>query len=392
MDMQRQKESDNRPGLRELFFAFLRLGLTAFGGPTMVAYISELSVKRHKWLDQETFKNGVALCQSIPGATAMQIAAYVGLKTRGIGGAFATYAGFGLPAFFLMLLLSWIYVRVGNVPWIVSLFIGLQVIVVAVVANAACIFGKGTLKDYRDMLIAAASACAFWLGISPFYVILNTALIGMLFFRGVHLPGPSDVPRSNARTLGSLIPLLLVIIAGISLLYFTREKLFTLALLMLKINLFAFGGGFAALPLMLHEVVNIRGWMAEKVFMDGIALGQITPGPIVITATFVGFVTCGFFGALVATCAMFIPSFMLLIIGAHFSDRLLHSTWFVGSQRGIFASFVGLLLFVTIKFAVAVEWNIIKALMASAVIASLLKKVDILYVVLAGGALSVLLF
>src|SRR5512143_4026775 len=94
------------PGVKNLFLSFLRLGLTAFGGPTMVAYIGELSVKRHKWLDQESFKNGVALAQSIPGATAMQTAAYVGLRARGIPGALATFVGFGLPALILMLILS----------------------------------------------------------------------------------------------------------------------------------------------------------------------------------------------------------------------------------------------------------------------------------------------
>jgi chromate transporter len=97
------------PSVIRLFFSFLRLGLTAFGGPAMIAYIKELSVKKNKWLDEERFKDGVVLCQSIPGATAMQMAGYVGLRVNGIGGALASYVGFGLPAFILMLTFSVLY-------------------------------------------------------------------------------------------------------------------------------------------------------------------------------------------------------------------------------------------------------------------------------------------
>ncbi|MCL5063239.1 MAG: chromate transporter [Nitrospirae bacterium] len=137
---------DKRPTIIQLFLSFLRLGLTAFGGPAMVAYIKELSVKRNKWVDEETFKEGIALCQSIPGATAIQMAAYVGLRTKGITGALLSYIGFGLPAFILMLILSALYERSHDIPQIISLFNGLQVIVVALIANALHSFGKGILR------------------------------------------------------------------------------------------------------------------------------------------------------------------------------------------------------------------------------------------------------
>ena len=127
---------DTMPTIRDLFIAFFRLGLTAFGGPAMVAHIRELSTRRHQWLDETAFKNGVALCQSIPGATAIQAAAYVGLKVRGISGALAAYIGFGLPAFILMLILSVLYARFNSLPSFISLFNGLQVIVVAIIINA----------------------------------------------------------------------------------------------------------------------------------------------------------------------------------------------------------------------------------------------------------------
>ena len=188
MDPRPNRELNPRP--IDLFLAFLRLGLTAFGGPAMVAYIGDLSVKRKKWLDQETFKNGVVLCQSIPGATAIQVAAYVGLQTRGVVGAFASYIGFALPAFVLMLVFSSLYAASRSLPWVTALFAGLQVLVVAIVANATYAFGKTSLNHYKQVLVAAGSALAFGLGLSPFYVILGAALCGILLIGENHCLNP----------------------------------------------------------------------------------------------------------------------------------------------------------------------------------------------------------
>ncbi len=161
--------NQNRDGrlYARLFISFLRLGLTAFGGPAMIAYIKELSVNHNKWLDEETFKDGVSLCQSIPGATAMQMAAYVGLRSNGFIGGLLSYAAFGLPAFTLMLILSIAYVDAHKLPQVISLFKGLQVIVVAIIANATYSFGKGIVKNYREILIALVSAALLWLSRKP---------------------------------------------------------------------------------------------------------------------------------------------------------------------------------------------------------------------------------
>jgi len=386
------KNENGRPSLKRIFLSFLRLGVTAFGGPVMVAYIGELSVKRNNWLDQETFKNGVALCQAIPGATAMQTAAYVGFRIHGITGGLSTFIGFGLPAFISMLVLSSLYVAASGLPWIMALFKGLQVIVVAIVANATFSFGKGTLKGYRDLFIAATSAVVFWLGVSPFYVVVGAAAAGMGLMIAPTIPGAKSENQFNPLKVTHILVLFLLIFVGLICLYLTSIKLFNLALLMFKIDLFAFGGGFSSLPLMLEEIVNVRGWMDSNTFMDGIALGQVTPGPIVITATFVGYLLYGFFGALVATMAIFTPSFVLLLFGTLFFDHLKKSPLFAKAIKGILASFVGLLFYVTIKFAFAVPWDIVRVLIVLASFVALLKKIDIIYIVPAGALLSILLF
>ena len=384
---------NNRPSLINLFLLFLRLGLTAFGGPAMVAYIKELSVNRHKWLDEDRFKDGVALCQSIPGATAMQTAAYVGLRSKGIPGALASFIGFGLPAFILMIFLSSLYSKYHGIPRIISLFNGLQIAVVAIVANATYSFGKTNFKNYRDVLIAFVAATLFWSGISPFIVIIATACAGGVFLgKSGAAPLPVHTGEKVTGVFKQLSLILLILLLCLFALYLLDSRFFRLALLMMRIDIFAFGGGFASIPLMLHEIVDVRGWLDNKTFMDGIALGQVTPGPIVITSTFVGYMLYGLSGAITATAAIFTPSFLMVIAVTPVFDRLRASAYFTGATKGILASFVGLLFFVTIKFAMNVQWDVIRALLGLAALTALVKKVDILYVVLIAAAVSVLLF
>lgn len=384
-----REELIDRPFTLTIFLSFLKLGSTAFGGPAMVAYIKEMAVTRHKWLDEEKFKDGVALCQTIPGATAMQTAAYVGLRARGVAGALASFVGFGLPAFILMLILSSLYARYHEVPRIISLFNGLQVVVVAIVANATYSFGRSTFKSYKDVILAVAASVLFRVGVSPFSVIIGAALVGIIFLRSPNIAPESTKIRYNFK---QLLLLLLIPLLILDVLYFADSRLFNLAALMMRIDLFAFGGGFASLPLMLHEIVNVRGWMDNKTFMDGIALGQVTPGPIVITSTFVGYMSYGPWGAIVATIAIFTPSFLMVVAITPVFDRLKASAYFLGATKGILASFVGLLFFVTVKFALAVPWDVLRVLLVCTAFAALVKKVDILYVVLISAVFSIIIF
>jgi chromate transporter len=161
---------------------------------------------------------------------------------------------------------------------------------------------------------------------------------------------------------------------------------------MSKIDLIAFGGGFASVPLMFHEIVEVRSWMDGPTFLNGIVLGQFTPGPIVITATFVGYLVHGLSGALIATVAIFLPSFLILVGVAPWFDRVRSSLLFSRTIGGILCSFVGLLFTVTIRFALNVHWDWQHALLAIAALAGLVFRVDILWVVLAGTAISAFVF
>jgi chromate transporter len=375
-----------------IFFAFLRLGATAFGGPAMVAYIRGLGVTKNRWLSEQSFADGAALCQSIPGATAMQTAAYTGLRAGGPLGALAAYTGFGLPAFLLMLALSFGYQASRNLPPALSAFHGLQGIVVAIVANAAFNFGKSTLKNWRDGLLAGAAAIYLVIHGSPLITIFVAAVAALILYRGVELKlkaGQKAINGIGRLSLRFAAMLLIVLMIFLAALFVLNRRLFDLAGLMIRVDLFAFGGGFASIPLMLHEIVDVRHWMTSKAFMDGIALGQVTPGPIVITATFVGFGVAGILGALAGTIGIFAPSFLMVLFTVPYLDRLQSSLMFRRALRGVLATFVGLLGAVTVNFGVAVSWSLPMVIIVVGAFTALRFKIDILWVVLAGAAVSI---
>jgi chromate transporter len=385
--------SQGVPPLR-ILLAFLRLGVTGFGGPAMVAYIGEVVVARNRWVSDESFRDGVALCQSIPGATAMQTAAYAGLRAGGVVGAAAAYVGFGFPAFLLMVVFSAAYEQIQAFPVVVSVFDGLRVIVVAIVANATLSFGRISLKNRLDMALALFAAVFFGFGVTPIAVIALAALAALLLYRGTDIgcDGKSVTSHTLSAKTGNirnaLITLTTAVAAIMILLFVVDRTLFGLGAIMLKVDLFAFGGGFASVPLMFHEVVEARGWLNNRTFMDGIALGQVTPGPIVITATFVGYQIGGLVGAIVGTLGIFTPSFIILLALAPHYDRLQWSLLFRRAVRGAVVCFVGLLLATTARFALAVPWDFKSAVIACLAFLALRLRTDIIWVVLAGSVIS----
>ncbi|MCX6007075.1 MAG: chromate efflux transporter, partial [Chloroflexi bacterium] len=259
---------DNTPSLPRLFLSFLRLGATEFGGPAMIVYIRRMAVEQKKWMDDASFRDGVALCQMVPGATAIQASSYVGLKLRGVSGAAVSFIGFGLPSFLIMTVLSALYVQTKDLPAVISAFNGLQAIIVSIVANAAINFGRASIKNWKGAVVAVASGILFGFGINPLLVILFAAIAGILLFLKQTTPSAisSGIRYSTYR------PVLIIIaasMAGLIVLFFTDRNLFDLAALMVRIDLFAFGGGFASVPLMFHEVVNVNHWMDNKTFLDG---------------------------------------------------------------------------------------------------------------------------
>lgn len=383
------------PSLARLFLGFLHLGLTAFGGLAMIPFIRRYAVEKRGWIDEKRFKLGVGLSQAIPGATAMQVAAYVGLNARGLPGALAAYLGFGLPAFLLILALSAGYAGAQSMAGLQGLFAGLKALVVALIASAAVDCSQRYAQTGLDKLLALAAA--FWLGfggnpILAVLVIMAGCAVSARFV-GTN-PNPAPVVGSNAGWTPSrgywrgLAALFALLVLGLFALRAYEGRLYELAVLMLRVDLFAFGGGYVSVPFMLHEVVNARGWLTLDAFMDGIALGQITPGPIVMTAAFVGYLLTGLSGALVATVYVFAPSFFLLTALAGFVSRLLGSAALQRALRGSLATLVGLLAATAAQFILGSPPRMDTGFLALAAFVALRAGVGLLWVVLLGAGVS----
>jgi chromate transporter len=380
-----QKE---KPSFTDLFLSFFLMGLTAFGGVAMSAHVRKHVVDKKNWLDANTFDSGLALCQVIPGAIIMQLAAYIGLKLKGIRGAIVSFIGFGLPAFLIMFILSVIYKHSKHISGVEIVLNGLRVIIVAIVANAAYMFGKKNFSNFNDWVIAIIAACLFFTKLHPALVLFAAALLGLVFTKK-KLGQPEK--RVRSRTFKFFLWLLLIVTFCAGILFFVNKEYFILATIMLRIDLFSFGGGLASMPIMYHELVDLFGWFNEKTFMDGVILGQVTPGSIIIAATFFGYMHFGILGSFIATVCVFTPSFLILMGFIPFFDRLKSYPQFNKVINGILCSFVGLLAVVTYRFTIGIHWDFFNISITLVAFILLMQKVDVVWVVLGGILVAIII-
>jgi chromate transporter len=380
-----QKE---QPAYIDLFLAFFWMGLTAFGGLAMFAHVRKYVVDKRKWVDASTFDSGLALCQVIPGAIIMQLVAYIGLKLKGIRGAVICFIGFGLPSFLIMFILSFLYKHTKNISGVELVLTGLRVIIVAIVANAAYIFGKKNFRNVNDLIISVVAASLFLTRLHPALVLLIAGLLGLLLSKKELTISEKSV---KSKTFWFFLTMLFLTALSILVLYIFVRGYFTLAAIMLRIDLFSFGGGLASMPIMYHELVDLYGWFDAHTFMDGAIIGQVTPGSIIIAATFFGYMHFGIFGSLLATIYVFTPSFLILMGIIPFFDKLRTYPQFNKVINGILCSFVGLLVIVTYRFTIGIHWNLVNILLVLAAFILLIRKVEVIWIVLGGVMVSILI-
>jgi len=380
--------------LVSLFLKILKLGATAYGGPAMISQIKETVVNRYAWVKEGEFMRGVALCQLIPGATMVQIVTYVGYRVRGILGALTAAVAFVLPAFIALLALSAIYFKFHSLWFIQALFKGLGAIVVAIILNACITFGRSVLKDWKVILIAALSFFAFFFQWNFVLIFVLAAVVGFVLHPKIPQTkaAASGGPSLDVKKKEYLIIALLAAVICLALIvsYVVDPKITDLSLNLSKIGALAFGGGFTAIPLIQYEMVDRFHWLSTKELLDGIALGQVTPGPILITATFIGYKVSNVFGATMATLGIFFPSFFILVLLIPYHDRLRGVEKVRMMEQGVLGSFIGMLALVLYNFGRTSLVDIPRILMAAAAFIAIYKKVSLPYVLLAGGLLSVL--
>ena len=379
-----------------LFVRVLKLGATAYGGPAMIAHIKETAINRYGWVREEEFMRGVALCQLIPGATMVQIVTYIGYRARGIWGALTAAVAFVLPAFIAILILSAIYFKFHTLWFIQALFKGLGAIVVAIILNACITFGRSILKDWKVILIAALSFFAFFFQLN-FVLIFVLAAVAGFVLRPKAPPTKPASPRSAPLEVKGKEYLVVVLLAAficlaLALSYLVDPKITSLSLNLSKIGALAFGGGFTAIPLIQYEMVDRLQWLNTKEFLDGIALGQVTPGPILITATFVGYKVANLLGAFMATLGVFFPSFFILVLLIPYHDRLKGIDKVRMMEQSVLGSFIGMLALVLFNFGKTSLVDIPRILIAAAAFFAIYKKISLPYILLAGGLLSILIY
>lgn len=378
--------------LQEIFWVFFKMGLTAFG-PAMASEAKKNIVKRKQWLKEQEFLNGLALAQFIPGATFVTLTVFMGYRIRRLAGAAMSFTGFLLPPTVLMVLLSYLYFRYSGLPMVATAFRGVGAIVVALIANVIFDLGQSAIKDWQTALVAAASLAVAWFNQNVFLIIVLAALLSVVIF----VPWKKEPAAKKAglpeeafdwREI-TIVLVVAAVIAGLSALY---PLLLQLEGVFFRIGFLVFGNGFTMIPMIQQQVVNVFHWLNLDQFTAGIALGQITPGPVVITATFVGYKVAGTLGALAATVGVFSPCFILVMLVMPIYTKIKENPWVKAVFKGIVASFIGLMVVVVVGMGRHSLTDYTTAGLSVATLAALrFTKIDVLWVVLGGTAIYLIL-
>jgi len=358
--------------LVELAQLFLKLGTVGFGGPQAhIAMIHDEAVIRRGWLSEEQFLEGVAICEMLPGPASTQTGIYTGYVRAGFLGALVAGTSFIFPAFGIMVLLSWAYFRFQGVPQIDHLFLGISPVVIAIILAFSWKLSKKSIQDRTGVAIALGAFLLAWgLNLNVLLLFLLAGVVGLLAYRPpAPPPGSPSAPSTGSPhpawlvplwPVGQSLPRLLAQVPPEAMAvssFWGLDRIQTyawaLASFFVKVGAFIFGGGLVIIPLLEASVVDSFQWMTRSEFLDGVALGELTPGPVVITAAFVGYKVAGFLGALVATVAIFLPSFGFIGLASPFLLRLRQNPRVKCFLRGVLPAVLGAILAATLPLAQA---------------------------------------
>ena len=332
MSQNNQKQQPNR--LREIAWAFLRLGFVAFGGAAAhIAMMEDEFVRRRGWLTREDFVDRVGAVNLLPGPSSTEMAIYVGALRGGIPGLLIAGAMFIVPSALMMVGLAWAYVRYGSLPQIAGLLWGVKPVIVALVAQAVWSLGKTALKSRELMVIAAIV-----LGLAAMRVSTLALLIGT----GVAWIVANRFGKSPAGLAAGAVA------GGGTAAVATTTGVFVY---FLKIGALLFGSGYVLLAVLREDLVNRLHWLTESQLLDAIAVSQATPGPFFTVATFVGYMLSGWKGAGLATIGMFVPAFAYVAVTASALPRMRNSPTAGAFLDGVNAAAIALMAFVGFQFA-----------------------------------------
>jgi chromate transporter len=356
------------PSWREVFLYFLFLGFVNIGGPVaQITMMFNHMVEKRKWLTKDRFVKIMAFCHMLPGPEALQLAIYVGyLKRRLVGGILAGVT-FIVPGAALMILLSWLYVKYGKLPQVSNALFVLKPAVLGIIAAGIIKLGKAAIHNwFLGVLLVAAFIGMRFGGINFLLILLIAGLLNLVKAGG--MPGLRKTPPSVRVTVLALVLLLPII----------DSRLFQIAWLFLKTGLFSFGGAYASIVFVQRGAVAEHHWLTDGQLLDGVALSVATPGPFMLFSTFTGYVAGGVPGAILATCFVFLPSFVFVLAGAHYVEKVRDNKTIQAFLAGVSAAVVGVIAVVSLDLipeAIAGWPSFVIALVAFLLIALLKRDV-----------------
>lgn len=337
--------------LLEIAQVFFKLGVIGFGGPAAhIALMEEEVVTRREWLTRSRFLDLIGATNLIPGPNSTEMAIHVGYIYGGFFGLILAGVCFLIPAIVITGIFAWIYVAFGDLPEIAPLFYGIKPAVLAVILGALWKLGKKAVKSYQLFLIGLGVAVLLLVGINEVIALLIGGFVGMLLLEKV-LPKQTAEGLIGTLSFGTILKAVAATTAK------TVPPLWKLGLFFLKVGSILFGSGYVLIAFIEGELVNQNGWLTQQQLLDAIAIGQFTPGPVLSTSTFIGYVIAGFPGAIVATVGIFLPSFVFVMILNPLIPKLRNSQWTSAFLDAVNVSAVGLMTVVTLQLAYNLFWQ-----------------------------------
>jgi chromate transporter len=317
----------------ELVRYFLRLGCLGFGGPVaLVGQMERELVDGKKWLTREQMREAIAICQSLPGPLAIQVGIYISYLRGGFWGAWAGGWAFILPNFIIVAALGALYVYLGDLKPVTAIFYGVSPTVIALILHSCYRLAKLGMEDWLQWAIAAVClAVTVILQAEVALLFIGAGIVGILYYGSLFRKAPAALSLT-APVLAQLAPQTSSSIFGKLLLFF------------LKAGSLTFGSGLVIVPFLEQGLVQQFGWLDERQFLIAVAIGMISPGPVVITATFVGYLVAGFWGSLVSTIGIFLPSFLFVLIAAPLLARHRGNANVQGFVKGAYGAAIGTIL------------------------------------------------
>src|SRR5882757_513512 len=374
-------EGDKIPAWREVFLYFLFLGFVNVGGPVaQITMMFNHMVEKRQWLTKDRFVKIMAFCHMLPGPEALQLAIYVGYLKRKLWGGVLAGVTFILPGAIAMIVLSWLYVHYGKLPQVTDALYVLKPAVLGIIAAGIIKLGRASIRNvFLAVLLVAAFVGMRFAGINFLLILLIAGLLNLIAEHG------SAVLNRNAPTL----PLILV--GTSALIPFSDTRLFQIAWLFFKTGLLSFGGAYASLVFVQRGAVAQYHWLSDGQLLDGVALSVATPGPFMLFTTFVGYVAGGVIGAALATFFVFLPSFIFVIAGVHYVEKVRENRMIQAFLAGVSAAVVGIIAVVSLDLIpeALVDWPSIAIAVGAFLLIAVLKR-DVALVAIAaivGGAI-----